>query len=252
MSGTLIAFIAASCISSGTLVGLIVNRMLPEHHLSDESKDAIKVGAGMISLMSALVLGLLVSSAKSTFDSTGAAVKQNGADVLVMDYLLADYGPEAKGVREELRQALATAVQTLWPEESSSDVFLHVERNTTLQKLLEDIRVLSPQTEAQRALQAQAQTLGIEILRTRWLQIEQAQVSLPLPFLIILLIWLTLLYMSFGLLAPHNATVITTLFLSGLALASALFLIIDMSQPMEGAIKISSGPLRKVLQHLSQ
>ncbi len=253
MSGTTIALITAGCIFSGTLLGLILNKMVPQHHLNADSKEAVKVGAGMISMMAALVLGLLVSSAKSTFDSTNAAVTQGGAKVILMDRLLANYGPETKEVRNELRRNVAAAIRMLWPEEGPTESnWQSFERNAPMEKLLEQIRELKPQTEAQRFLQAQAQALGHEILLTRWLQIEQAYVPLPMPFLVILLFWLTLLYTSFGLLAPRNATVITIMLLGALALATALFLIVEMSRPMAGAIKVSSSPLRNALEHLGR
>jgi hypothetical protein len=253
MSGTMIALISAGCIFSGTMLGLTLSKMVPNHHLNPDSKDAVKMGAGMITMMAALVLGLLVSSAKSTFDSTNAAITQCGAKVILMDRLLANYGPEAKEVREELRRNVTTAIEVLWPEESPVELgWKTFERANAMEMLLEKMRGLKAQTEAQRASQAQAQALGNEILLTRWLQIEQAQLTLPLPFLVILLFWLTLLYTSFGLLAPRNATVITIMFLGALALATALFLIVEMSRPMAGAIKVSSAPMRKALEHLGR
>ena len=249
----MIALVTAGCISCGTLLGLILSKMLPEHHLNADSKDAVKMGAGMITMMAALVLGLLVSSAKSTFDSTNAAITQCGAKVILMDRLLANYGPEANGVREELRRNVAAGIEMLWPEEGPIEAGLKTfERASAMEKLLEQIRGLKPQTDAQRALQGQAQALGHEIMLTRWLQIEQAQLTLPTPFLVILLFWLTLLYTSFGLLAPRNATVITIMLLGALALATALFLIVEMSRPMAGAIKVSSAPMRKALEHLGR
>jgi hypothetical protein len=253
MSGMTIALISASCIFGGTLVGLTLRKMLPEHHLSEESKDAIKIGAGMISMMAALVLGLLVSSAKSNFDSTNTAIIQTGAKVILIDRLLANYGPETKEVRDTLRRSLAAAIEVLWPEEhfSKSDL-TSFERVTVMEKLLERIRALKPENEAQRALQGQALQLGQEILLSRWIQIEQAQTALPGAFLIVVLFWLTMLYTTFGVLAPRNPTVITVMLVGALALATAMFLIVEMNRPMGGLIKVSSGPMHKALEHLGR
>lgn len=249
----IIASISFACIFSGTLIGLAVRRMLPADHLSEESKDAVKVGAGMISMMAALVLGLLVSSTKSNFDATNAAITQGSAKIILIDRLLARYGPEAKEVQESLRQSVVAGLTMLWPEKGSPEADLKAyERNIPMEMLLEKMRSLKPQTENQRDLLVRAQDLAHEVLLSRWLQIEQAQISLPAPFLVILLFWLTLLYTSFGLLAPRNATVITIMFLGALALATAMFLIVEMSHPMTGAMKVSSGPLRKALEHLGR
>jgi hypothetical protein len=227
--------------------------MLPGHHLSDESKDAIKIGAGMISMMSALVLGLLVSSAKSNFDATNTAIIQGGAKVILLDRLLANYGPETKEVRETLRQAVVGLIAVLWPEEPVSQEDMSAfERATTAEKLAEKIRDLKPQNEAQRAMQGQALQLVQEMVLSRWIQIEQGQTSLPRAFLVIVLFWLTMLYTTFGMLAPRNATVITVMLVGALALATAMFLIVEMNRPMGGAIKVSSGPMHKALEHLGR
>jgi len=251
MNGIAIALTTAGCIFSGTLLGLAVRKLLPEHHLSADSKDAIKLGAGMISMMSALVLGLLVSSAKSNFDDTNKAVTESGAKVILIDRLLANYGPETKQVREELRAAVAASIAMLWPEElPAASTLKAFERASAMEEVLGKVRNLKPQTDSQRVLQARVQDLGHQILLTRWVQIEQAQTSLPLAFLVILLFWLTMLYTTFGLFAPRNGTVITVMFIGALAVATAVFLIVEMSQPMRGAMKVSSGPMRKALEHL--
>jgi hypothetical protein len=252
MNSTAIAAVSVACIFGGTLVGLVLRRIVPADHLDADSKDAVKVGAGMISMMSALVLGLLVSSAKNTFDSTNAAIVQSGAKVILLDRVLAAYGPEVKELRDQLRLGLAASIELLWPEEGVHESLSKFEKAAMMEKLGQRIRALKPESDAQRRLQEQALGICNEILLSRWVQIEQAQIPLPTPFLVILLFWLTLLYTSFGLLAPHNGTVITAMFVGALALATALFLILEMNRPMAGTIKASSAPMRKALEHLGR
>lgn len=204
-------------------------------------------------MMSALVLGLLVSSAKNNFDSTTAAITQGGAKVIVLDRLLMNYGPETQELRVHLRQNLAATIELLWPEEGPADSALdRFERAKALDRLLVKLRELHPQTEAQRAIQSQALQLSNEMLMSRWVQIEQAQTTLPGVFVVILLFWLTMLYLCFGLLAPRNATVITAMLIATLAVATAMFLIFEMSRPMAGIIKVPSGPMRKALEVISR
>ena len=196
----------------GTLLGLALSKMLPGHHLSDESKDAVKMGAGMISMMAALVLGLLVSSAKSNFDATNAAITEGGANH--------PDGPPAGQLRpgnqgrpRRLAPGRHRAIECCGrksPRRLAASAF---ERATADGEAAGEDPRAEAANRGQRVLQAQAQTLGHEILLTRWVQIEQAQVTLPPPFLVILLFWLTMLYTTFGLLAPRNATVITVMFL---------------------------------------
>jgi hypothetical protein len=248
-----IAWISAGCIFGGALLGMALGRFLPAEHLGADSKDAIKLGAGMISLLAALVLGLLVSSAKNNFDASNAAITQGGAKAILLDRVLARYGAEAGEVRGELRRAVAALIEMLWPEERSTASGLDaLERTHAGETMLDEIRRLRPQTDAQRELQAQARQLANELLLLRWVEIEQAQTALPTAFLGILLFWLTVLFTSFGLIAPRNATVVTVLFIGALSLATAVFLILEMNEPMSGVIRTSSGPMRKALEHLGE
>ena len=253
MRSLALAAISAACIFGGALVGRTLSRLLPPEHLSDASRDSVKLGAGMISLMAALVLGLLVTSAKANFDAANAAVTQGGARVILLDRVLAHYGPESAAVRAELRQGVSAMLEMLWPEEHpSASGFDAFEHTHTGEALLDEIRSLKPQTEAQHRLHAQAQQIGNEILLSRWLQIEQAQAVLPTPLLALLMFWLTMLYASFGLIAPRNATVLTVLLIGALSLATAVWLTLEMDDPMSGLIKVSGGPMRKALEHLGE
>src|SRR6266566_772254 len=119
-SSLTIGLICAGCIFGGALLGLLLKRLIQEHHLRDTSKDTLKVVAGMIATLSALVLGLLVSSAKSSFDTTSNAMIQNGAKIILLDRALAAYGPETKDVREQLRRAVAAGIEMFWPEEKNA------------------------------------------------------------------------------------------------------------------------------------
>ena len=253
MSPTILALIAVACIFGGTLLGLVLRRLLPADHLSADSKEVVKLTAGMISVMAALVLGLLLSASKSKFDSTTDAVTQSGARIILLDRVLASYGSESNELRADLRRGVVEAIEMLWPEDGSGDSRLSaLERAHGMEELLAKLRALTPRTDAQRAAQAQALQIGNELLLTRWLQIEQAQVVLPTLYLVILLFWLTMLYMSFGLLAPGNPTAIAMMFIGAVSLATALFLILEMNDPMNGVIKVSSGPMRKALEHIGQ
>ena len=117
MSSMTIGLISAGCIFGGALLGLFLQGLLPEHHLRDTSKDTVKVVAGTIATLSALVLGLLVGSAKSSFDATNTAIVQNGAKIILLDRVLAAYGPETKDLREQFRGTVAAGIEMFWPEE---------------------------------------------------------------------------------------------------------------------------------------
>ena len=253
MSSQTIFLISAGCIFGGALVGMLLHGLLPEPHLRDASKDTVKVGAGMIATLSALVLGLLVGSAKNTFDTAEAEMTQGSAKIILLDRLLADYGPETKAAREQLRRTVATQIEDLWPEEKTGASGLAAfERTGGLEAVQMTLLKVMPTTDAQRQLFAAAQQICGDLRQTRWLLVEQTQSPIPIPFLVVLLFWLTVLHVSFGMLAPRNATVVAVLLICALSVSGAIFMILEMSHPLDGMIKVSSAPMRKALEHLGQ
>jgi len=225
--------------------------ILPEHHLSADSKDVIKMGTGLTATMAALVLALLIASAKGSHDAQRNEVTQISANVILLDRVLAHYGPETKAARDLLRRYVARAHDQLWPENRSRPVEL--EPAAALgESFYDKIQELSPQNEAQRSLQAQAQKMTIDLGQTRWLMFEQGGSSIPMPFLVLLVFWVTIIFLSFGLFAPPNATVIAMLFLCALSVSGAIFLILELDRPFMGLIEISDAPLRNAIAHLGQ
>jgi hypothetical protein len=252
-SSLTIGLISAGCIFGGVLLGLVLRGLLPDYHLRDDSKDTVKVGAGMIATVSALVLGLLVASAKNTFDSTEAEITQRSAKIILLDRVLADYGPETKATREQLHNTVAATIEMLWPAEKNEVSGLTgYEQANGMELVQMTLLKVTPTTDAQRQLFATAQQIISDLRQSRWLLIEQMQHVIPIPFLVVLLFWLTMLHISFGLLAPRNATVITVLLISALSVSGAIFIILDMTHPLQGMIKVSSAPMRKALEHLGQ
>ena len=253
MNSLTIALISAGCIFGGVLLGMLLRSLLPDHHLSNDSKDTVKLGAGMIATLSALILGLLVSSAKGTFDTMNSEITQSAAKIILLDRVLANYGPEARDVREQLRRVVAAGIESTWPEKQTGvSGVAALERGNGMELLQLKLREFTPATDTQRQLMTQAQQISNELLQSRWLFIEQTQNALPKPFLVILLFWLTMLHVSFGLFAPRNPTVIIVLLVCALSVSGAIFLILEMNHPMSGFIKVSSAPMLKALEHLGQ
>jgi hypothetical protein len=120
MNSLIIALISAGCIFGGVLLGMFLRGRLPDHHLSNDSKDTVKLAAGMIATLSALVLGLLVSSAKSSFDTVGSEITQSAAQIILLDHALANYGPATKDARELLHRSVAAGIGMIWPEVKTS------------------------------------------------------------------------------------------------------------------------------------
>ncbi len=254
MSSLTIGCIIFACIAGGMLLGMMLRSILPEEHLSAESKDIIKLSMGLIGTMTALVLGLLIASAKSSFDTQRNGLAQLGGNVIFLDRVLARYGPEAKDAREMLRASVADMLERTWPEENApaGQTLAKSRTEGRYEGLYEKIQELAPQTDSQRTLQAQAMKTAMDIGQARWLLFAQKGRSIPTPFLVVMACWLTLLLGSFSLFAPRNATVFATLLICALAVSSAIFLILELDQPFGGIIQISSAPLGDALAQLGR
>jgi hypothetical protein len=253
MTSLEIAGITFACIFGGALLGMFLRTVLPEHHLSPDSKDVVKVGMGLIATMAALVLGLLTGSAKGTFDTQDAELKHMAANVILLDRTLAHYGPETKSIRDQIRRAIEYKLAATWPEDGSATRVDTSETTPAVEGIEDAIRALSPQNDVQRALQSRALQISGDLMQTRWLMFgQQAGNSIQTPLLVVLVFWLAALFASFGLFAPRNATVIAVLCASALSVSGAILLILEMNQPFQGLVKVSSAPLRYTLAHLGQ
>jgi hypothetical protein len=244
--------IALAIIFGGTLLGMFLRTILNEQHLSADSRDVMKLGTGMIATLAALILGLLTSSAKGTFDTINSIVKQTGSKVILLDRTMARYGPETKEARDVLRSVVTSSVERIWPAEKKAIAVEKVGQSQRgLEALEEKLRQLSPRNDDQRRLQSRALEIVGEFEQARSLLMANiGQTSFPIPLLVLLVCWLTIIFCNFGLITSRNIPVVAVLFVCALSAASSLFLILELDQPFGGVIKISSAPLRDALAHL--
>jgi len=247
------ALIVFACVLTGALLGMYLRVVIPEQHLSTETENVIKLGMGLVATMAALVLGLLTATAKNSYETQDTAVKHTAAKVLLLDHMLASYGPETNDMRHFLRRTLALRLAAIWPEDRSEHAkFDSPEAVPAAQALEARILQLSPKNDSQRWLQSEALRVGRDIMETRWLVLGGLSSSVPRLFLMVVVFWLTIIFASFGLLAPRNATVVAVFFFASLSVAGSIFLILEMDQPFDGLIKVSSAPVRYALGELSR
>ncbi len=232
------------------MLGTFLRAVLPQDRLLD-SQDSVRRGMGLVATMSALVLGLLVNSAKGFYETQNTQVTEMSATVIVLDRMLAAYGPEAKEARDLLRDSVARTIDQVWPSERKQAP--EMAPPIRAEVLLDKIQALSPKDDRQRWLQGQALSLSIVVGRTRWLMYEQT-IAAPVskPMVLLLVFWLTAIFLSFGLYAPRNQIITVAFFVAALSVSSAIFLILDMYAPYRGLIEIPSTPLRVALSHLGQ
>jgi hypothetical protein len=230
----------------GIFLGAFLRRALPHHHLSKDSQDVVRLGVGLIATISALVLGLLIAAAKGSSDTQTGQVKQITADIILLDSLLAQYGPDATPIRIQMRDVIGPFADRLWHEKEEG-TGKRFESNAPADAVYLAIQALLPKNDLQRPLQARAVQISNDLVQTRFLLFVQSENSIPTPFLAILAFWLVLIFTSFSLFSRLNATVFAFLSLFALSASCAIFLILELNQPFTGLMKISSVPLRNAL-----
>ena len=253
MSAIQIAALSLLAIVAGSAFGMLVGRRLPDHHLESASKDVVRLAMAMIATMTALVLGLVTGSAKSTFDGDDTAVKRTAASLLALDRDLAAYGPDTQPIRAALKATVTAKVDSVWSDGGAGALVRAGARGSGGgEQLLNSILALTPTNEAQRYYQGRALELSNEILQTRWFVFNGSDRSVPIVFLIVIVAWLTILFGSFALFAPPNATVVSALLLCALSVSASIFLILEMDDPFSGLMRVSDVPLRYALAQMGQ
>ena len=252
MSDLSIASIVFICCFGAALIGLVLHRRVPEHHLDSDSKDTVKLVMGLIATMSALVLGLLIATAKSSYDAQQTAVQQIAADIIQFDRRLARFGPETKEIRAQFRDEVFRAHARIWRAEGSQAAALDPRTAREFEAINDQIQDLVPKTGAQHDDQAKALEIGSTINHTRLLMFAAMTSRIPPPFLIVLVLWVIALFLGFGLLARFNLTVTVSLLIGALSIAAAIFLILELSSPFSSLLRISDTPIQFALSHIGQ
>jgi hypothetical protein len=250
MNSTITGALVFACLFGAGLLGVRLRAMLPENHLNPDTKDAVKVGMGLVATMAALVLGLLVASTKGAYDTQKSEVTQMAAKIVFLDRVLANYGSESAESRDLLRRSVGSAINHMWPDKKSSQTAQLDPSVSSGEAFFNSIQKLSPQNDVQRSLKSQAAQIATDLGQMRWLLFEQTETSISVTMLIVLISWLAIIFMSAGLFAPPNATVIIALMLAALSVCGAIFLILELDMPFDGVIQISQKPMYNALVHL--
>ena len=236
-------------VSGAALAGLALARSLPSHHLDDASRDAVRLVASFLASLCALVLGLLVASAKSNYDERNSELHRIAADVVTLDRALLRYGEGAQEARTVLRAALAEALaRRVIGNRPTAEGLVQPVRDARLVSFPDRLQALEPRDDAQRSARDRAVQLADGIIATRMLMTEVSSGSIPSPFLFVLVSWLAAMFASFGLFARPNAVVIAALLAGAASVAGAVFLILELDRPLDGVMRLSVEPLRHAVE----
>lgn len=248
MSPAVLSCVIFALTLGGIVLGALLRTTLPQHHLSKDSQDIVRLGVGLIATIAALVLGLLIAAAKGSFDTQSGQVKQITADIILLDALLEQYGPEALPIRSEMRKVIGPFADRLWHETPAAAAPFAM--NAATENVYVAVQALSPKNDLQRSLQSRAAQVSTDLAQTRLLLFVESDSAIPAPFIAILAFWLIIIFASFSLFAALNVTVFSFLALFALSASCAIFLILELSQPFTGLLMIPSGPLRNALAPL--
>jgi len=246
MINLLIGLVSFATIFAGALVGLFARKYLPGHHLSSETQSAVTVSVAVLGTLSALVLGLMITAADTSFSARSDDVRELSLQAIRMDRNLRRYGPETAEARAALRIWAAAKLQQLFPDERKLPVAPE-ETVVMLEKVQDAVVVLTPQNERQKYLRTLCLSLSSTMIQARWKLEQRMGHSIPVPFLVLLIFWLSLVFASFGLFAPPNPTVIVVLFLCSLAVSGGIYLIEELDKPLSGFIHVSPDSMRQAL-----
>lgn len=255
MQSLAVAAIAFVCLFAGVCGGMFGARKLREEHLSKETQEAVKLGVGMVAAMASLILGLMTASVKGNFDTTARDVQQFATDLITLDVALRNYGPEASAVRGALIAYTRHALEETWPAAAGGDhgdaaIVQSVSSQLLLEAVGRQIRALSPASQAQSELRTDALDRYRTLVTLRWTVVAESVTAVPPIFTVVLVVWLTLIFVSFGLFAPVHSVSLVVFFLCSLSLAGALFLILEMSGPFDGIIQVPPVAMRGALDEM--
>jgi Protein of unknown function (DUF4239) len=250
MSSVAISFFVFTLTFAGALIGMALRRALPQDHLGQDAKDTMRLAVGLVITMTGLVLGMLVSSAKTYYDSQKSKIAAMSTDIILLDTSLTAFGPEAAQARVLARMFVEDAIDRIWPSEKSRSSQLRPKNDD--QTFTMDLQLLVPKNDAQTSAKTQIESLVQSMKKSYWLMfLESEQALLPMPLLVVVTSWLVTIFISFGIFAPPNPTVVLTLIICALAVSAAIFIIMEMYSPFSGVLRISSAPVRDALNQMA-
>ena len=246
-----IGLLAFCFIFGAAMIGLFVGRKLPESHRTESTQKTVQNVMNVIGVLSALVLGLLVASTKTNYDTRSREVEQFAADLTLLDRELTHFDQGAKDLRDELRAFTARKIALTWPTERAVGPVMHDAQSIQmLGDLQERLRMWLPRSEIERDGRTNALGLVAELQRTSRLLAVQDSSRTPRPFLIVVILWLSMLFFSYGVFAPRNATAVIAMLICAFSVSIAANLIFDTDRPFSGFIRIPPTAMQQALDEM--
>jgi hypothetical protein len=250
MHALMVSSLVFALVFAGALVGMAIRRAVPETHFTPEAKDTVRLAIGLVVTMTGLVLGMLVSSAKTFYDGEKNQVAEMSSQIILMNDLLAAYGPETKQARIEALGFVEDAADRIWPKEKSALFQLRPANRS--EDFYREVQSLVPKNDTQASVKAQLLSLNMSLKKGYWLMyLQTVQTPIPTPLLGVVTSWLVAIFISFGIFAPRNLTVMATLIVCAMAVSAAIFIILSMYAPFTGILRISPAAVRDAVHQMA-
>lgn len=247
MSPLSISLVAFVFIFGSAMAGIYLKEHLPGHLLSEESRAIIKAARNVVVGLAALTLGLLIATAKGSFDLKETELKDAAAKMIALSHLLHKYGNQADKAQASLRHVARSGIDVI---EKTSKNGLRADgvRGVGIDNLLTELIALPEQNAGQTWIKNSALSLGSEIATSRWKIYQRSSSTVSPLFLAVLVFWLMTIFFSLGLISPFNAAVVSALFTASLSMTGAILLTLELDQPYGGLIQMTTEPLKMALQ----
>jgi hypothetical protein len=245
MTELLVGVVTFLCLTVGAFAGLYASAREPFKRLLAESAETVSLVANVFVVMTSLLLGLMMYSAKNTLETANRNVHVLATDLILLDRIVRALGPEADETHRRLVEYLQQSLdgrRNVIEEDPQAEAILDAAGTS-----LRSIRVSGDQ---QIALWNDARQLYRQVVQQRWVVVEEAGGTIPMPMIAIVVCWLTLIFATFGYRSPRNAIVATSFVVAALLISAALYLILDMDTPASGLIQASGRPLQHALSEL--
>ena len=240
--------------------GRLLLRWLPERHRTRDTFQFTELVSNLLVTFTALILGLLTASVNTSFEKAETDLRSFGAEMIRLTNGLDEAGPATLPIRVMLRTYTASAIATTWPEEPApSGLYIkgvgeQSVESEALGRLLgqveHSLRRLPVADDIQRLLKSDCLTRLNDLMNQRWRLIGEAHSIVPMPFYRMMLFWLVVVFLSFGMSAPRNWVTTTYVVMVALCMAGAVFVMLELDGPLDGVIKVASAPLRDALHQL--
>lgn len=252
MNALFVSLAALVIILAGAGAGLMLCAFLPDHHLTDETKIAIKAARNVIVGLTALTLGLLVASAKNSFDDKENELRIVAAKTITLDHLLRKLGPKADQSRELLRQAARNGILSIEKTNAGEIDPKRAATNIGIDELQTALLAIKTTNDAETWVKTSALSLSRDLALSRWKLYQGMNGSIAWQLIAILVFWITSIFFSFGFITPRNALALGGLFVAALSMAGAIYLTLELDQPFGGFMEMSESSLQLALQELNR